>query len=362
MQHLVVIVGPIASGKSTTAAALGDRFRAAGRAVAVLDLDDFVATIGGFRDLPPERFRQAQIVHGELVGAWLRQGIDVIAHGPIFQAHEQEALLHAVPGGIQPRRVQLLATYDVALERVADDPTRDLSKDPEALRGAYDRARTLLPSMPPSEWTFDTTQLSTRQIVDHLVQALPLSEPRLPRSLDAGHIVLRPLTEADGPALVDAINASLPELQRWFTWARDLVDAAEQTDRLSAAASCFDAGTDYEYGIIERDTGALVGCIRLNPQEAPNVAAIGYWVRSDRHRRGYATSATVAVTRAAFDVLRRIERIEIHMDKANVASTGVPGRAGYVLDREETREILAPGHTGKGWVWVADKLRWAAGK
>jgi hypothetical protein len=76
--ELVVIVGPIASGKSTVAGALGRRFMAAGRAVAVLDLDDVVDTIGGFGDLTPQRFRQAQVVYG----AWLRQSFDVIAHGP----------------------------------------------------------------------------------------------------------------------------------------------------------------------------------------------------------------------------------------------------------------------------------------
>src|SRR5918993_1193869 len=45
--ELIAIVGPIASGKSTIAYELGSRFRAAGRAVAVLDLDDVVDTIGG---------------------------------------------------------------------------------------------------------------------------------------------------------------------------------------------------------------------------------------------------------------------------------------------------------------------------
>ncbi len=99
---LVLIIGPIASGKSMVASALGRRFRDADRAVAVLDLDDVVSTIGGFVDLTPEGWRRAQIVNGELVGAWLRQGLDVIAHGPFFEPQENEALLHAVPQGIEP--------------------------------------------------------------------------------------------------------------------------------------------------------------------------------------------------------------------------------------------------------------------
>lgn len=172
MPHLVVIVGPIASGKSTVAGALGGRLREAGRAVAVVDLDDLVETIGGFEDLAPQRFQQSQLVYGELVGSWLRQGFDVIAHGPFFQGLEDDAVLHAVPEGVAPRRVQLLASYDVALARVATDDARKLSKDPDFLRLTYDRVESLLPKMPRSEWTFDTTTTSWREIVDDLVVAL----------------------------------------------------------------------------------------------------------------------------------------------------------------------------------------------
>ena len=166
--ELIVIVGPIASGKSTIAYELGSRFRAADRSVAVLDLDDVVDTIGGFAGLTPARFRQAQLVYGELTAAWLRRRFDVIAHGPFFDHEEVEALLHAVPNEVTPRRVQLLATYEVALERTALDSARALSKDPKLLRLTYDRVASLLPTMPRSEWTFDTTTRSPQEIVDTL--------------------------------------------------------------------------------------------------------------------------------------------------------------------------------------------------
>jgi shikimate kinase len=170
--ELVVIVGPIASGKSTVARALGDCFRAAGRAVAVLDLDDFVDTIGGYSRLSGEHFRQAQVVYGQLVGSWLRQDFDVIAHGPFFQSEEQAALLHAVPDNVGPRRVLLLATYEVAMERVATDANRKLSKDPQLLRRTYDGVESLVPTLPRSDWTFDSTTTSSLDIVDALADAL----------------------------------------------------------------------------------------------------------------------------------------------------------------------------------------------
>jgi shikimate kinase len=176
LADLVVIVGPIASGKSTIANALGRRFRGAGRPVAVLDLDDVVDTIGGFVDLTPDGWQRAQIVHGELVGAWLRQDFDVIAHGPFFDPQEEQALLHARPPEIEPRRVQLLTTYEVALERVTGDPRRKVSKDPEVLRRAYDRVESLLVAAPRADWTFDTTATSWQDIVDQLFTAI-LTEP-----------------------------------------------------------------------------------------------------------------------------------------------------------------------------------------
>ena len=172
-----LIVGPIASGKSTIARELASRLRSADCSVAVLDLDDVVDTIGGFAGLTAERFRQAQLVYGELVGAWLRRRFDVIAHGPFFEHEEDEALLHAVPAGVTLRRVKLLATYEAALERTALDPDRALSKDPKLLRLTYDRVESLLPTMPPTDWTFDTGTRSPQEIVDTLAAALPPEQP-----------------------------------------------------------------------------------------------------------------------------------------------------------------------------------------
>lgn len=169
---LVVIVGPIASGKSTVAAALGLELRRTGRRVAVLDLDDVVDTIGGFADLAPEDFHRTQVVFGQLVRSWLDQGVDVIAHGPFVSAEEDDTLVHALPDGIEPRRVLLTTTFAVALERVTADPDRLLAHHPEALEALHGRFEELLPAIRPSEWTFDTTVLGADQIVRQLADSL----------------------------------------------------------------------------------------------------------------------------------------------------------------------------------------------
>ena len=172
MPTLVVIVGPIASGKSTIATGLAERFRARDRRVALVDLDELVETIGGFDGLSLEQFRQAQMVFGQLVGAWLAQGFDVIAHGPFFDHDEDQALLHAIPDGVVARRVLLRTTLAVALERVRTDPCRGLSTHPDLLEAAYERVDELLPTMPPSEWTFDTATTDAPTIIDELSRSI----------------------------------------------------------------------------------------------------------------------------------------------------------------------------------------------
>lgn len=173
MSTLVMIVGPIASGKSTVAADLGARFRAAGRHVAVLDLDDHVMTIGGFVGLEPVRFATSVVVFGDLVGAWLREGFDVIAHGPFFQGDEDAAVVRTAPIGTEILRVELRCTYQVALERVtADAARRHLSANAEFLRNTYDRFGDLRPLMHPADHVFDTTVTGWEDIAGALARVL----------------------------------------------------------------------------------------------------------------------------------------------------------------------------------------------
>jgi RimJ/RimL family protein N-acetyltransferase len=176
--------------------------------------------------------------------------------------------------------------------------------------------------------------------------------------ISAGPVQLRRLRPTDAWALVEAVTASLPELGPWFEWAQAPPDLEEQRERLAHADHAFANGEDYEFAMLEPDTGVFVGAVRLNPLAGPRTAGIGYWVRSDRHRRGYASSATYAITTATFAWLPTIDRIEIHMDQANNASVAVARHVGFELEREVDRDILTPGHTGRGFVWSITRTRW----
>lgn len=176
--------------------------------------------------------------------------------------------------------------------------------------------------------------------------------------VDAGPVLLRRQREADAEALVEAMQQSLSELSRWFPWAQGPPDLGEQRQRLAASDRAFAGGADYQFVLVEKDTGELVGTLRLNPQAGPAAAGIGYWVRSDRTGQGYATAATHATVKIAFARLRDIQRIYIHMDKANTASAAIARKLGFELDHEEDRPVDAPDHTGRGYVFVMTRDLW----
>ena len=185
---------------------------------------------------------------------------------------------------------------------------------------------------------------------------------RLPDRLEGGPVLLQKRSVDDVSNFVEALRSSWPELAEWFPWAQQPLDVEEQRQRALGSAEAFDGDSDYEFVVIERATDAVVGSVRLNPDADPGAAGIGYWVRTDRTGRGYATAAAKAATRAAFELLSEIDRVLIQMDVANAKSAAVPRTLGYALEGEGELPIVAPGRTGKGFFWVMTRERWSLGE
>jgi RimJ/RimL family protein N-acetyltransferase len=75
-------------------------------------------------------------------------------------------------------------------------------------------------------------------------------------------------------------------------------------------------------------------------------------VHTQRTRWGYATVAAQALVHTACSYLSNASAVVIRMDVANLASASVPLKLGFSLVRQEDREVLAEGHTGRGYVWT----------
>jgi len=177
----------------------------------------------------------------------------------------------------------------------------------------------------------------------------------LPDVLPAGPVELRRWRPTFVDALIPVITLSFAELQRWFPWARVMPTAEDLRSHVETSEAAFDADQEWVYTVYEPVTDTLVGGAGLHRGVDPIALNIGYWTRSDRTGRGYATAAARTLTEVAFTLIPGIQRVEIHMDQANVASAAVPRKLGYRLDHEEVRQVEAPGHTGQGFVWVLDR-------
>jgi RimJ/RimL family protein N-acetyltransferase len=154
-------------------------------------------------------------------------------------------------------------------------------------------------------------------------------------------IVVRPYTVDDGPALHAAILDSIEHLRPWMPWVA--AEPLTLEERLEWLRGVHDAE-----GIFVGDV--CVGGTGLHDRIGPTGREIGYWVRAGWTGRGIATEAARQLTARAFTI-RGIDHVEIHHDKANVASGRVPEKLGYTRIGEHPMERLAPAHTGIAVHW-----------
>jgi RimJ/RimL family protein N-acetyltransferase len=182
-----------------------------------------------------------------------------------------------------------------------------------------------------------------------------MPEP-LPELIEGSGLIVRRWVIDDVEPMGRAVAESAESLRPWMPWIehepltlearRELVEAWEH-DRL--------AGGDAVLGIF-RD-GEIVGGTGMHRRIGHGGIEIGYWVHPAHLRQGIATTASELVIEAAFQ-RPEIDRVEIHHDKANIASGGIPRKLGFTLIEEYTREIAAPAETGTGNVWRMERDAW----
>ena len=182
---------------------------------------------------------------------------------------------------------------------------------------------------------------------------------RLPDGLATGRLVVRRWQPDDGPALNAAIAASLDHLQPWMPWASaDPLPTADRIRWIAEVNAEWERGGDVVLGIFL--TGAPIGGAGLHRRAGPDTLEIGYWLHVDHLGRGYVTEVAAALTDAAF-TLPDIEFVEIHHDRANHASRGVPERLGYrLIDERESTTEPSPGEERVNCCWRVGRAEWGA--
>ena len=155
-----------------------------------------------------------------------------------------------------------------------------------------------------------------------------------------------------------AIDESLEHLRPWMAWAVEWPKSREaQLEMLREWEQRRLAGTDEFLGVWL--DGALVGSCGLHYRIGRGGAEIGYWIHVDHLRRGLATEVARQLTERAF-ADPAIDRVEVHHDRANVASGGVPPKLGFELVGDTRRAPVAPAEEGVERVWRLSRETWTA--
>jgi len=125
-------------------------------------------------------------------------------------------------------------------------------------------------------------------------------------------------------------------------WAEDEPQTLEEkVALLRSFRGRFDTDEDYVMALFARDETEVVGGSGLHKRHGEDAFEIGYWIRESRIGEGFATEASAALTRVAFE-LCEVDRVEIRVDPVNERSRRVPQKLGYI-EEATLRRRLAPG-------------------
>ncbi|MGE0675252.1 MAG: GNAT family N-acetyltransferase [Methylibium sp.] len=152
---------------------------------------------------------------------------------------------------------------------------------------------------------------------------------RLPERIEADRLLLRLPSAADAGPLNRAIADSFEALNAWMDWAVKPQTLDETRAFCLESRKLWQAGTALNLLMIDKASGSIVGASgypRLD-WSVPRFE-IGYWCRTAHVGRGYASEATWALSRCAFEALGA-QRVELRMDDRNVRSWRVAERLGF---------------------------------
>jgi RimJ/RimL family protein N-acetyltransferase len=169
--------------------------------------------------------------------------------------------------------------------------------------------------------------------VDRRIVIVRIQTPRL---------LLRPWRASDAPRLTEAILVDGgAHLRQWMAWARNEPQSLEaQAASLRKLRRRTLAGKDMAFGVFTQDESEVIGAVGSHARIGEGAREIGYWIRADRVRQGFAREAAGAIARIGFDV-QNLRRMEIHTDPENLASIGVARSLGFQHQATVRRCILS---------------------
>jgi predicted enzyme related to lactoylglutathione lyase/chloramphenicol 3-O-phosphotransferase len=208
-QRVLIITGPIASGKSTLAQALAAESRGSGSRAAVVDLDPMYAMLhDGPLMSDPLIARLARRAAAALVDQYIVDGIQlVIVVGDFWTSGQRDEFTQRLSSGVALVFVTLGVSVEEAFRRVELDSNRRLSRIPEALRQSH--ADFAASPRITGDVIIDSSVLSVAEVAARIRSVLDTPTS----SSGAGHRFL--FTD------IDCLQIPVPDLEAGLAFYRD---------------------------------------------------------------------------------------------------------------------------------------------
>ncbi len=147
--------------------------------------------------------------------------------------------------------------------------------------------------------------------------------------VETDRLVLRCWSPADAPGLRTALDECDTHLRPFIPFMKDEPRSLEQTAQwLRGHRAAFDLDQMYRYAVFDRQEQNLLGENMLLSRAGPGALEIGYWTHKDAIGRGYASEASCAMLRVAFEI-EKVRRVEIICAPENAASAAIPAKLGF---------------------------------
>lgn len=170
--------------------------------------------------------------------------------------------------------------------------------------------------------------------------------------------MLRRWVPDDAELVARSVEESLEHLRPWMSWvSQEPLSLERRRALIEEWERDWLQGGDVMMGVFLR--GRVAGGCGLHRRIGRDGLELGYWTHASFLRRGIATAVAAVLTDAAF-AAPGIRLVEIHHDRANRASAGVPRRLGYRLIAEVPDEAEAPAEIGVECPWRLTKQEWMA--
>jgi adenylylsulfate kinase-like enzyme len=170
---VIVITGPIASGKSTVARELARELERAHVRVAVIDLDllhDMLATDRPETD--DATWAVARRAAAALATAFLAEGVAVVvAEGSFNTPADRAAFARHLDAGVDSLYVTLRVSFEEAFRRAQGDPTRGKSRDPAFLGRYFADVEKALATVPATDIVIDTERMPATSAAAEIISS-----------------------------------------------------------------------------------------------------------------------------------------------------------------------------------------------